>query len=70
MVSMALKPTEDEVTRFADMFSAMGTGARLRIMRVLLSAHPDGMIVKGFVRICPIFSVFTASGPRLIRRDR
>jgi ArsR family transcriptional regulator, arsenate/arsenite/antimonite-responsive transcriptional repressor len=27
------------------MFSAMGTGPRLRIMRVLLSAHPDGMIV-------------------------
>lgn len=39
------QPTEEEVTRFADMFSAMGTGPRLRIMRVLLSAHPDGMIV-------------------------
>ncbi len=38
-------PTEDEITRFADMFSAMGTGPRLRIMRVLLSAHPDGMVV-------------------------
>jgi ArsR family transcriptional regulator len=42
---MAAKPTEDEVTRFADMFSAMGTGPRLRIMRVLLSAHPAGMVV-------------------------
>lgn len=42
---MAITPSEDEVTRFADMFSAMGTGPRLRIMRVLLSAHPDGMIV-------------------------
>jgi DNA-binding transcriptional ArsR family regulator len=42
---MALKPTEEEITRFADMFSAMGTGPRLRIMRVLLSAHPDGMVV-------------------------
>jgi len=42
---MAAKPTEDEITRYADMFSAMGTGPRLRIMRVLLSAHPDGMIV-------------------------
>jgi DNA-binding transcriptional ArsR family regulator len=38
------KPTEEEVTRFADMFSAMGTGPRLRIMRVLLSAHPEGMV--------------------------
>jgi ArsR family transcriptional regulator, arsenate/arsenite/antimonite-responsive transcriptional repressor len=42
---MAAKPTEEEITRFADMFSAMGTGPRLRIMRVLLSVHPDGMIV-------------------------
>jgi DNA-binding transcriptional ArsR family regulator len=42
---MPSKPTEDEITRFADMFSAMGTGPRLRIMRVLLSAHPDGMVV-------------------------
>jgi ArsR family transcriptional regulator, arsenate/arsenite/antimonite-responsive transcriptional repressor len=43
---MAAKPTEEEITCFADMFSAMGTGARLRIMRLLLSAHPDGMIVR------------------------
>jgi len=42
---MALKPTEDEIIRYADMFSAMGTGPRLRIMRALLSAHPDGMVV-------------------------
>ena len=39
------QPTEDQITRFADMFSAMGTGPRLRIMRALLSAHPDGMVV-------------------------
>ncbi len=26
------------------MFSAIGTGPRLRIVRLLLSAHPDGMI--------------------------
>ncbi len=42
---MAAKPTEDDVTRFADMFSAMGTAPRLRIMRALLSAYPEGMIV-------------------------
>jgi ArsR family transcriptional regulator, arsenate/arsenite/antimonite-responsive transcriptional repressor len=42
---MPTKPTEDEITRFADMFAAMGAGPRLRIMRVLLSAHPDGMVV-------------------------
>jgi DNA-binding transcriptional ArsR family regulator len=41
---MQLKPGLD-VTRFADMLSAMGTEPRLRIMRLLLSAHPDGMVV-------------------------
>lgn len=35
---------EPDVARYADMFSAMGTEPRLRIMRLLLSAHPDGMI--------------------------
>ena len=32
------------MTRFADMFSAMGTEARLRIIRLLLAAHPEGMV--------------------------
>ncbi len=27
------------------MFTAIGTGPRLRIMRLLLSAHPSGMVV-------------------------
>ena len=31
--------------RYADMFSAMGTEARLRIMQLLLSAHPEGLVV-------------------------
>ena len=35
----------EQVTRYADMFSAMGTEARLRIMRLLLSAHPEGLVV-------------------------
>ncbi|HKW16744.1 MAG TPA: metalloregulator ArsR/SmtB family transcription factor [Terriglobales bacterium] len=34
-----------DVTKYADMFSAMGTEARLRIMQLLLSAHPDGLVV-------------------------
>jgi DNA-binding transcriptional ArsR family regulator len=41
---MAQPPDEEQITRYADMFSAMGTGPRLRIMRLLLSAHPDGMV--------------------------
>jgi DNA-binding transcriptional ArsR family regulator len=35
----------EQVARFADMFSAMGTEPRLRIMRLLLSAHPSGLVV-------------------------
>jgi len=34
-----------EITKFADMLAAMGTEPRLRIMRLLLSAHPEGMVV-------------------------
>jgi DNA-binding transcriptional ArsR family regulator len=33
------------VARFADMFAALGTEPRLQIIRLLLSAHPDGMTV-------------------------
>ena len=42
---MRTSQTEARITRYADMFAAMGTEARLRIMRLLLSAHPQGMIV-------------------------
>jgi ArsR family transcriptional regulator len=38
-------PREEQMARYADMFAAIGTEARLRIMRLLLSAHPGGMIV-------------------------
>src|ERR1017187_4953676 len=34
-----------EIARYADMFSAMGTEPRLRIMQLLLSAHPTGLVV-------------------------
>jgi ArsR family transcriptional regulator, arsenate/arsenite/antimonite-responsive transcriptional repressor len=36
---------QKDIARYADMFSAMGTEARLRIMQLLLSAHPDGLVV-------------------------
>jgi ArsR family transcriptional regulator len=45
---MQTSPTRkaaDQVARYADMFSAMGTESRLRIMQLLLSAHPDGLVV-------------------------
>ncbi len=37
--------SSDQVTKYADMFSAMGTEPRLRIMQLLLSAHPEGLVV-------------------------
>src|SRR6516162_7803025 len=38
-------PKQEDITRYADMLAAMGTEPRLRIMRLLLSAHPEGMVV-------------------------
>jgi len=45
MPSALTKKTTEQVAKYADMFSAMGTEARLRIMQALLSAHPDGLVV-------------------------
>jgi ArsR family transcriptional regulator len=35
----------DQVARYADMFAALGTEPRVRIMQLLLSAHPEGLVV-------------------------
>ena len=42
---MAKKTNPEQIARYADMLSAMGTEPRLRIMQLLLSAHPEGMVV-------------------------
>ncbi len=42
---MSQKQELDRTTRYAEMFAALGTEFRLRILRLLLSAHPDGMVV-------------------------
>ena len=39
------KKRAERVAKYADMFSAMGTQPRLRIMQLLLSAHPEGLVV-------------------------
>jgi ArsR family transcriptional regulator len=41
----SISKSSERVARYADMFSAMGTEPRLRIMQLLLSAHPEGMVV-------------------------
>jgi DNA-binding transcriptional ArsR family regulator len=43
MPSTAKKDDAALTVRYADMLSAMGTEPRLRIIRLLLSAHPEGM---------------------------
>jgi DNA-binding transcriptional ArsR family regulator len=45
MTMRLAKPSVEQVVKYADMFSAMGTEARLRIMQLLLSAHPEGLVV-------------------------
>ena len=45
MTVTSTKKNTEQVAKYADMFSAMGTEARLRIMQLLLSAHPDGLVV-------------------------
>ncbi len=42
----ATPKSSERVAQYADMFSAMGTEPRLRIMQLLLSAHPDGLVVR------------------------
>jgi ArsR family transcriptional regulator len=42
-----MKKTETEdIARFADMLSAMGSEPRLRIVKLLLAAHPEGLVVQ------------------------
>src|ERR1700728_2172451 len=45
MTAAKSKTSAEQVAKYADMFTAMGTEPRLRIMQLLLSAHPDGLVV-------------------------
>ena len=42
---MPKKRDAEKIIRYADMLAAMGTEPRLRIMQLLLAAHPEGMVV-------------------------
>jgi len=44
-MSPATVKIHEQAARYADMFSAMGNEARLRIMQHLLTAHPEGLVV-------------------------
>ena len=45
MSAVSSKKSGEQVSKLADMLSAMGSEPRLRIMQLLLSAHPDGLVV-------------------------
>jgi DNA-binding transcriptional ArsR family regulator len=45
MSKASSEKSAEHMAKFADMLSAMGTEPRLRIMQLLLSAHPDGLVV-------------------------
>lgn len=45
MTSSRNKGKSDRILRYADMLSAMGAEPRLRIMHLLLSACPEGLVV-------------------------
>ena len=42
---MASAQHDDQIARYADMMAALGTETWLRIVRLLLSAHPYGLVV-------------------------
>jgi DNA-binding transcriptional ArsR family regulator len=42
---MKSRKDSESVVRYADMFAAMGAEPRLRIMQLLLTAHPHGLVV-------------------------
>lgn len=41
---MASRSNPEQAGRYADMFAAMGAEPRLRIMQLLLTAHPVGLV--------------------------
>jgi DNA-binding transcriptional ArsR family regulator len=45
MTTTQVRKNTEQVAKYADRFSAMGTEPRLRIMQLLLSAHPEGLVV-------------------------
>jgi DNA-binding transcriptional ArsR family regulator len=53
---MAKRKDAEATARYADIFSAMGAEPRLRILRLLLEAHPQGLVVGDTARELEIAS--------------
>src|SRR5215469_17587326 len=50
--NISVRKNADQVSRYAAMFSAMGTEVRLQVMQLLLSAHPEDLVVAEVQKIC------------------
>jgi ArsR family transcriptional regulator len=44
-MSFMPKSDAEEIARYAEMLAALGAEPRLRIVRLLLAAHPEGLVV-------------------------
>jgi ArsR family transcriptional regulator, arsenate/arsenite/antimonite-responsive transcriptional repressor len=44
-MSFMSKSDAEEIARYAEMLAALGAEPRLRIVRLLLAAHPEGLVV-------------------------
>jgi ArsR family transcriptional regulator len=42
---LSFPKSAERIAKYAEMFSAMGNEPRLRIMQLLLTAHPEGLVV-------------------------
>lgn len=45
MATVVSDKSDGKIAKYADMFSAIGTEPRLRILQLLLAAHPQGLVV-------------------------
>jgi ArsR family transcriptional regulator len=45
MPSVTARSSSERIAKYADMFSAIGAEPRLRILQMLLTAHPEGLVV-------------------------
>jgi len=44
----------EDVARYADMFAALGSEQRLQVMRLLLAAHPEGVLFNVLKDLCKL----------------
>ncbi len=77
-LSLTKRVTKAEVSRAAELFAALGSEPRVKIIRLLLSAHPAGLVVGDIQSELKVpnstlshhLDKLKAHGLVLVRRDR